>query len=332
MKQLKRIGYTVGEPAGIGPDIILMLAQQPFAGEVVVFGCKDVLKSRAKQLGLELHLTDVDFDTPPTANGNGHLSIYHTQMPMSHCQGKPNEANRKSVLQTLDNAYQACFDKKLDAIVTGPVSKADLHVPEQPFTGHTEFFANCAKVSKFMMGFYHPDCLIGLATSHIPLSEVSANITPERLTQCIELLNGSLVNDFGIEKPKIGVLGLNPHAGENGQLGWEELELIIPTIKTLNDNGYHVEGPMPGDTAFIAQNLKRFDGMLGMYHDQTLGPLKALTFGNLVNYTLGLPIIRTSVDHGTAFNIAGTGKADAKALESAILLAFNLAEKKSNVI
>lgn len=328
----KRIAYTVGEPAGIGADIILDLAQAPFQGEVVAFGDMDHLRQRAELLGLNIKLVETDLSAEAKANGQGQLSVYHLPMPDPKVLGKPNAANRKAVLNSLVKAYDVCQAHICDALVTGPVSKAELHTEQEPFSGHTEFFAQKAGVHEYMMAFHTPRSLIGMVTSHIPLNDVAKHITPTRIEQCIRLLQHSLQHDFAKPNPRIAILGLNPHAGENGQLGNEEIKIIMPVIQALSKQGFDLAGPIAGDTAFIGDNLIAYDGFIGMYHDQTLGPLKALNFGQLVNVTLGLPIIRTSVDHGTAYNLAGSGKAHASGLKCAIELAFKLAYHKQHYV
>lgn len=330
MTNLKRIGYSVGDPAGIGADILLSLAQKPFHHQMVVFGCPESLSLRASELGLSIQLERIDYQQPAVANGQGLLHVHPCTVPNPDCAGKPSLENRQAIIQSLEALFDTCLNGDISAMVTGPVSKYHLHTPEQPFAGHTEFFANRAGVNEIMMAFYHPKCLVGLVTTHIPITQVSENITSERIKTCVEKLQTSLALNFGIHNPRIGVLGLNPHAGENGQIGGEDKEIILPTINKLNDSGFHLEGPLAGDTAFLPQNLDKYDGLLAMYHDQGLGPLKALGFGGLVNVTLGLPMIRTSVDHGTAFDIAGLGKADASGLEAAIALAIKLSNKSNS--
>lgn len=320
----KRIGYSVGDPAGIGADIILQLAQKPFDNEIVVFGCPEALGMRAAQLNLPIKLERVDFSQAPKANGDGLLHVFACPVPYPDCAGKPNIKNREAIIHSLQALFDSCQQQAIAAMVTGPVSKYHLHTTDEPFAGHTEFFANRAGVQDILMAFYHPKCLVGLATTHIPISEVSHAITTARVETCVQKLHQSLVQDFQVKRPLIGVLGLNPHAGESGQIGSEESTTIQPAIDTLKAQGIQVEGPLAGDTAFLPQNLDKYDGLLAMYHDQGLSPLKALGFGALVNVTLGLPMIRTSVDHGTAFDIAGKGLADASGLQSAIQLAGKL--------
>ncbi len=326
----KRIGYSVGDPAGIGADIILALAQKPFDAQIVVFGCPENLSHRAKHLGLDIELNLIDYTQPIKKNGCGVLDVHAISLPNAHSIGVPDIANRDAIIDSLKALYQACVDKKIDALVTGPVSKSHLHTEKNPFIGHTEFFAQCAGVQDVMMSFYHPKCLVGLLTTHIPLKDVSAQITASRLQVAMTLLHQSLIKDFGIKDPLIATLGLNPHAGENGQLGQEEEDIIKPTLEKLRKQGIRIDGPIAGDTAFLPHNLEKFDGLLAMYHDQGLAPLKALGFGDLVNYTLGLPVIRTSVDHGTAFDIAGKHMADPSGLQSAIRLAMTLCQERTN--
>ena len=338
MSKVKRIAYTPGEPAGIGADLIIALAQHSFDYELVVFGCPEHLALRAHTLGLDLTLNTIDFSTQPTPNGQGRLSVYPIPLEQSDVIGIPNVKNRVAVLSSLREAFKACHQNQCQALVTGPVQKAVLSTQEKSFPGHTEFFAHCAEDEStdtqsitpthedVMMAFYHPSAIVGLATTHIPLLQVPSTLTQALITSRVHLMHQALVGWFKIKQPKMGILGLNPHAGESGHIGTEEIEIIEPAIAKLKAQGLDVTGPLPGDTAFVAQTLNQFDGLLAMYHDQGLGPLKAMGFGQLVNITLGLPIIRTSVDHGTALNLAGTGQANPEGLKSALTLAYQLCQ------
>lgn len=337
VSKVNRIAYTPGEPGGIGADLILTLAQQPFDFELVVFGCPEHLAHRAMVLGLNLNLSEVNFNQPPQKNGQGQLRIYPIPLKQWDIQGTTSDDNREGILESLRQAFKACYRNQCQALVTGPVHKSVLSTADKPFPGHTEFLAHCAALEisqrgsplnpthqDVMMAFYQPGILVGLATTHIPLNQVSSTLTQTLIASRVHHMNQALVHWFGIQSPKIGILGLNPHAGESGQIGSEEIEVLEPAINNLKTQGLDVVGPMPGDSAFLPECLKEYDGLLAMYHDQGLGPLKSMGFGQLVNVTLGLPIIRTSVDHGTALTLAGTGKARPDGLKSALTLANQL--------
>lgn len=333
--KVNRIAYTPGEPGGIGADLILMLAQHPFDAEVVVFGCAEQLSHRAKLLNLNIKLHEVDFNKPAQKNGLGHLSLYPIPLEKSDVIGEVYAGNRASILESLKQAFSACYHHQCQALVTGPVQKSVLSTPQEPFHGHTEFLAHCAyshqsdlkaspTMPEVMMAFHHPSIMVGLVTTHIALQSISQTITKDLIKMRTHHLHRALQTWFKKTSPRIGVLGLNPHAGESGQMGHEEIETIEPAIADLQAQGMNIFGPIPGDSAFIPGNLKQYDGLLAMYHDQGLGPLKAMGFGKVVNITLGLPILRTSVDHGTAFPLAGTGKANPEGLLCALKLATDL--------
>ncbi|HET9843082.1 MAG TPA: 4-hydroxythreonine-4-phosphate dehydrogenase PdxA [Gammaproteobacteria bacterium] len=324
MIPLKRIAVTVGEPGGVGPDLILNLAQRPFPGEVVVFGCPKNLHYRAKVLNLPIKFVEADFLQPPQQNGNGLIRLYPIPLPKPQVLGYADNVNRLQVLESLKTAFSFCMEGLTQAIVTGPVQKSALNTLTEPFYGHTEFFADLAQTKNILMAFYHPKCIVGLLTTHIPLKLVPERITQERLTQAIHLLNTYLNRWFSRPSPRIIVLGLNPHAGEQGLFGTEEIEIIAPVIYDLQQQGINVHGPVSADTAFTPNTLDQADAILALYHDQGLTPLKSFGFGNIVNITMGLPILRASVDHGTAFALAGTKHVDTASFSSALQLAFAL--------
>lgn len=315
---IRRIALTPGEPAGIGPDVCLQVVQQPLPAEVVVVGSPDLLAQRAKLLSLKFDWYEFDPNKSPTINGEGRIAMVPVALTDTCSPGELNVTNSKYVLETLRKAFHLCQDKQCDALTTGPVSKAIINQSGVRFSGHTEFFGQLAGVSDILMMFVTPQLIIGLVTAHCPLIEVSAKLTPERLSAAISLLHKGLVHLFNKPHPKISICGLNPHAGEMGYLGTEEQKIMIPVIQELQFNGLDLVGPVPADTVFAPHHRAEYDAILAMYHDQGLTPLKALYFKEVVNITLGLPFIRTSVDHGIALTLAGKGSADPTALRLAI--------------
>ena len=317
----RRIALTVGEPAGIGPDVCLMAAQSPFAAEVVVIGSPSLLEARSKQLELPIQLIEWDPTLEPIPNGKGQLSIIPIELKASCESGLLNVRNCDYVLNTLNTAHELCMTKICDALVTGPVHKALMKECGTPFLGHTEYLASLAGVQDVLMTFYTPEVIVAMATTHLPLTEVSHHITKHRLTRVIEILHQGLIDLFQIPSPTIYVCGLNPHAGEEGRIGHEEQTTVIPVLNHLREKGYSLNGPVSGDTAFSPSHRHEADAIVAMYHDQGLAPIKALYFENIVNVTLGLPYLRTSVDHGTALSLAGSGKVSIKSLQNAMDLA-----------
>lgn len=326
-KPRPRIALTPGEPAGIGLDICLMLAQHAQACELIVIADPDLLDQRARQLDLPVSLHICDRQQTPQSHLPGHLWVDPIPCPEPvHC-GKLNPANAGYVLQTLERASKLCLDSHCDAITTGPVQKSVINEAGIHFSGHTEFFAeHCGGYPVMMLA--SSQLRVALATTHLPLSQVSQAITSDRLKRIIEILHHDLQNRFGLPAPRIAVCGLNPHAGEGGHLGREEIEIIEPTLKSLRETGIHLTGPLPADTVFTPPVLKEHDVVLAMYHDQGLPTLKYVGFGDAVNITLGLPIIRTSVDHGTALSLAGTGHAKIGSLQAAIEAATQMVQSR----
>jgi 4-hydroxythreonine-4-phosphate dehydrogenase len=317
------IVITPGEPAGIGPDITIQIAQQSWPCQLTVVADPDLLLQRAKQLGLPLRLnTSGQCET----HQPGTLNIIPVSLNVPADPGVLNPANASYVLQTLVIAAELCNKKMANAIVTGPVHKGVINQANIPFTGHTEFFAHACKVEHTVMLFVVDELKVALATTHIPLAKVPHAITRERLLLVISILNSELKQKFHIQAPRILVCGLNPHAGEGGYLGREEIEVIAPTLRELQEQHYIINGPLPADTIFTPQNLKQADVVLAMYHDQALPVVKYAGFGHAVNVTLGLPFIRTSVDHGTAIGIAGSGGADAGSMCAALELAIKMCQ------
>ncbi|MGB2079125.1 MAG: 4-hydroxythreonine-4-phosphate dehydrogenase PdxA [Vibrio sp.] len=323
----KRIIITAGEPAGIGPDLVLSLAKQDWQQQLIVCADKAMLTQRAKQLGLEVTLRDYDSQNPAHASQQGEIYVAH--IPTAHTvqPGQLDAANSEYVLQTLTYAAQGCLKGEFDALVTGPVHKGIINQAGVPFSGHTEFFAEISNTPQVVMMLATEGLRVTLVTTHLPLKDVSAAITPHLVEDVIRIVHHDLVAKFDIENPSIYVCGLNPHAGEDGHLGREEIEVITPTMqKLIKQEGFDLVGPLPADTIFNPNYLEKADTVLAMYHDQGLPVLKYKGFGNAVNITLGLPFIRTSVDHGTALDLAGKGIADTGSFYTAITHAQNLAQ------
>lgn len=323
-KTQRPIALTAGEPAGIGPDLCVMLAQQPRDAVIVVLADPELLRQRARQLGLPLHITEYSGPTD-VALAAGQLTVLPIPLRTPAEAGLLNPDNATYVLELLKQATAACQHGGFSAMVTAPVHKGIINEAGIAFTGHTEFLAELTHTQRVVMMLATEGLRVALATTHLPLSEVSRAITPELLDEVITILHRELVQRFGIEQPRILVCGLNPHAGEGGHLGSEEIEIIEPVLEQLRETGIQLVGPLPADTIFTPRYLKKADAVLAMYHDQGLPVLKHLGFGRAVNITLGLPIIRTSVDHGTALELAGTGRAETGSLEYAIQVATEMA-------
>lgn len=323
-RQLPRIAITAGEPAGIGLDLCVQLAQQAIAARITVIADQNTLLARAQQLNLAL---TVHSDST-RHTGNGTLCVLHHPTAAPVVAGKLDARNGPHLLKMLTAATQGCLDGTFDAIVTAPVHKGIINDAGITFTGHTEFLAELTHTPQVVMMLVGGGMRVALATTHLPLKDVPAAITKDSLETTIRILHADLSTKFGIKTPKIYVAGLNPHAGEGGHLGMEEIETIHPVLEKLRAEGMHLLGTLPADTMFSQKNLKDADAFLCMYHDQGLPVLKHASFGNGVNITLGLPIIRTSVDHGTALELAGTGKAEIGSLLAAIELAIDLAKRK----
>jgi 4-hydroxythreonine-4-phosphate dehydrogenase len=317
-----RIAITAGEPAGIGPDLVLELAADDFSAELVVIADPRLLEARAERLGLPLELTPYDETAAPRC---GTASIVPVEMAVPCQPGILDKRNADYVLRTLRRACQGCLAGEFDAMVTAPVQKSIISEAGHPFSGHTEFLAEETGAEEVVMLLTCEHLRVALATTHLALADVPAAITKDRLVSVLRVLHRDLRDRFGIAAPRIAVLGLNPHAGESGHLGREEIEVISPTLDSLRAEGLQLTGPLPADTAFTPRVLGQADAVLAMYHDQGLPVLKYASFGQAVNVTLGLPIIRTSVDHGTALDLAGRGGADAGSLRSAVQLAIELA-------
>ena len=317
---LPLIAVTAGEPAGIGPDICAMIAGRKFPARVVVIADETLLHTRARKLGISADTPR--FEDRRTAPA---FSVFHVPLNTPAAAGRLDPVNSAYVLRTLEIAADGCRNGVFDAMATAPVHKGVINDAGIPFTGHTEFLQERLKTPHVVMMLAGGGMRVALATTHLPLHDVAEAITRESLERTLRVLRRDLVQRFAIAQPRIIVAGLNPHAGESGHLGREEIEVITPVLEQLRREGFDLSGPLPADTLFQAERLKQCDCVLAMYHDQGLPVLKYASFGGGINITLGLPIIRTSVDHGTALELAGTGKAKAESLLAAIELAADLA-------
>lgn len=318
-----RLILTSGEPAGIGPDLCLAIAGRDWPCDLVVAADMELLRQRAGQLQLGIQLSAYSAGAARTAHKGGALRVLHVPTAAPVRAGALDTANARYVLQLLDVATDGCASGEFDAMVTAPVQKSVINDAGVPFSGHTEYLAERTSAYPVMM-LANNDLRVALATTHLPLQQVSAAITDELLTKVIRILDHDLRTRFDIAAPRILVCGLNPHAGESGHLGREEIEVISPTLERLRGEGLSLTGPAPADTAFTAHMLKQADAVLAMFHDQGLPVIKYAGFADAVNITLGLPIVRTSVDHGTALSLAGTGQADASSLGAAIQMALRM--------
>ncbi|MEN9757576.1 MAG: hypothetical protein RL755_1763 [Pseudomonadota bacterium] len=321
---MRRIALTSGEPAGVGVDLCIQLAQYPtLECEIVVLADVELLEQRAKQLHLPLSIRLYDQNMPAVSSAAGELCVLPISLAHSAQAGILNKANSGYVLALLDRATQGCISGEFTAMVTAPVHKGIINEAGMPFTGHTEYIANITQGNPVMM-LATEGLRVALVTTHLPLSEVSEAITPDTLESVIRVLHHDLITCFGIADPIILVCGLNPHAGENGYLGREEIDVIDPVLEKLRAEGMNLQGALPADSLFTPKYLNDADAVLAMYHDQGLPVLKYKGFGNAVNITLGLPIIRTSVDHGTALDIAGSGRSDIGSLQYAVKTALTM--------
>ncbi|HVN35124.1 MAG TPA: 4-hydroxythreonine-4-phosphate dehydrogenase PdxA [Casimicrobiaceae bacterium] len=333
------IAITAGEPAGIGPELVALLAarhrEHPYAARLVVLGDRDVLRTRAGRLGLSPEYVDYDstrIDAPQRA-----LEIWHHPVAVPVTPGVLDPANASSVLATLARGCDACATGAFAALVTAPVQKSVLMDAGFAFSGHTEFFAERTHTPRVVMMLVAGEAAaalrVALVTTHVPLAAVPAAITREAVRATVAIVASELRAKFAIPAPKIAVCGLNPHAGEGGHLGREEIDAIAPAVAELAVEGFEVTGPLPADTVFVPDIARAFDAIVAMYHDQGLPVLKAASFGHAVNVTLGLPFVRTSVDHGTALDLAGDAAlartVDPGSLFAAVDLAIALARAKA---
>lgn len=318
---MKPLLISSGEPAGIGPDLCLTLAGCDLP--VVILGDRLVLESRAKELNQDINFLEYDSETALTTRA-GCLTILSVPCSGSVISGQLNPENAAYVIELLTRAATLCQNGDFSGLVTAPVHKANINAAGIPFTGHTEFFADFFHIEHVVMMLACQQMKVALVTTHLPLSKVPDSITQPLIIHVISQLHQSLVNDFGIKKPRIKVAGLNPHAGESGYLGREEIEVIGPALNELKNRDIVVQGPLPADTMFTNNDKSDCDAYVAMYHDQGLPVLKFAGFGESVNVTLGLPIIRTSVDHGTALELAGKNRADPGSLLAAVKMAMDM--------
>lgn len=327
---IPRIVITSGEPAGVGPDACVSLAQRDWEADLVVAGDTDLLAATAEALGLPLTLERYDATRLPKPHRNGILQVMHIPTRCRVVPGHPDVRNAAYVIEMLDRACDGCTNGEFAAMVTAPVQKSTLMDAGYRFSGHTEYLAERTRAALPVMLLINDQLRVALVTTHLALADVPRAITRDRLRSILRIVNMDLERHFALQPPRIAVLGLNPHAGEGGHLGREELDIIEPVIAELQAEGLNLQGPVPADTAFTPRFLKTVDVIVAMYHDQGLPVIKHVGFGNAVNMTLGLPILRTSVDHGTALKLARSGKADTGSLSAAVALAIDLASARSD--
>ena len=334
---LPTLTVTTGEPAGIGPEICAMLAMrepaahehatQDSAARLIFLGDPGVLAERIRDLDLPIAVQALDDPAAARPHRPGVMQVLPVAAAKPVRAGRPDPGNARYVLDQLDRGVKLCTGIERCALVTAPVQKSIINEAGIPFTGHTEWLAARTGARCPVMMLAAANLRVALVTTHLPLSGVAGAITAQRLEATVTVLHGDLRTRFGIDSPRIMVLGLNPHAGEDGVLGREELEIVQPALRSLSRRGLAVSGPVPADTAFTLQRLRSCDAVLAMYHDQGLPAIKALAFGETVNVTLGLPIVRTSVDHGTALDLAGSGRANPESLKHAADLALKLVRR-----
>lgn len=335
-----RLAITSGEPAGIGPDLCLRLAERAWADELVVLCDQQLIATRAAEIGIQVRFRAYDPTRPITPSQLGEITVCDIKSHVPVVTGLLNPANSEYVIALLDRAIAGCRSNEFAAMVTAPLHKGVINEAGRSFTGHTEYLAEQTETPLVVMMLAgdtpHGPLRVALATTHLPLSAVPAAVTTETLSAVIRILDHDLRTKFGLSAPRILVAGLNPHAGEGGHMGHEEIDTIIPTLEKLREEGMHLMGPLPADTLFTPRVLPQGDAVLAMYHDQGLAPLKYATFGQGINITLGLPIIRTSVDHGTALDLAGhrldgaAPIADPGSLYAAVTLAAQLSRKQAS--
>lgn len=327
---LPRLAITAGEPAGIGPELLIRLACTSVAADLVAICDRDLLQRAAERCGAQINLIEDDL-VPQNRRVPGTLRVHHIALAIEEVPGHPTPDNAAYVLATLAEAASGCDGSRYDAVVTAPLQKSSINDSGVRFSGHTEFFAEHAGTDVVMM-LASPELRVALVTTHLPLTEVPAAITATSLSRTLQIVERELKTKFGIAQPRIAVLGLNPHAGEGGHLGHEEIDTIIPCLDRLRKTGMHLLGPLPADTAFVPSQRKHYDAVVAMYHDQALPVLKSEAFDRTVNLTLGLPFIRTSVDHGTALDLAGTGGADPSSLIAAVNMALELVARRGGYL
>jgi 4-hydroxythreonine-4-phosphate dehydrogenase len=320
-KYLPTLIMTAGEPAGIGPDLAVMVCQKEFDCRLAVCADPALLTERADRLGIAVSIVEWN----KQVHKPGRLAVIPVMLNAPAKAGQLNTANASYVLNTLQRAAHGCLQGEFDALVTGPLQKSVINDAGINFTGHTEFLAELSRTSRVVMMLATDTLRVALATTHLPLRDVSAQITKELLSEVLLILHYDLQTKFDLQQPRIVVCGLNPHAGEGGHLGTEEIDIIEPVVEALRMQGMNIIGPLPADTVFVPRQLEQADAVLAMYHDQGLPVLKHTGFGNAVNITLGLPFIRTSVDHGTALLLAGSGNIETGSLFQALNMAISMA-------
>ncbi|HWX80511.1 MAG TPA: 4-hydroxythreonine-4-phosphate dehydrogenase PdxA [Steroidobacteraceae bacterium] len=328
---IPRIVITSGEPAGIGPDACVSLAQTDWEADLVVAADIEMLAAAAASLELPITLLPYVPSQPAKSHRAGTLKVMHIPARRQVVPGKPDTHNAAYVIEMLDRACDGCTNGEFAAMVTAPVQKSTLIEAGYAFSGHTEYLAARTRAALPVMLLLNDQLKVALVTTHLALADVPRAITRERLRATLSIVHMDLEKYFSLAQPRIAVLGLNPHAGEAGHLGREELDIIRPVIQEFKDQGYRIQGPVPADTAFTPRFLKTADVIVAMYHDQGLPVIKHIGFGNAVNMTLGLPILRLSVDHGTALELARSGTADTGSLRAALALAIDLASARIDV-
>jgi 4-hydroxythreonine-4-phosphate dehydrogenase len=326
--EIPRIALTCGEPAGVGAELCLAVARAPFDCELVCLGDAQLLEERARRIGAHVTLRRYD-PLERTPHTPGTLSVAHHPLAVPSEAGLLDARNVPYVLQLLDRAVDGALTREFAAIVTAPVQKSLINEAGTAFCGHTEYLAQRTHAPRPVMMLTTGRLRVALATTHLPLRQVSDALTVELLGEVLEVLHRELVQRWGLAAPRIAVCGVNPHAGESGHLGDEEIRIIAPAIARAQERGMAVRGPLPADTVFVPRILENYDAVLAMYHDQGLPIVKHLGFESAVNVTLGLPIVRTSVDHGTALDLAGTGRADAGSFIAAVHTALQLARRQA---
>jgi 4-hydroxythreonine-4-phosphate dehydrogenase len=322
-ERLPRIALTSGEPAGIGPELCLAAARRKWNAEIVCFADAGLLRERAASLGIDAQFEPYEAQRAPRAG----LCVAHVPLAVTCRAGELEVRNSRYVLALIDRATDGTLAGEFDALVTAPVQKSIINDAGIAFTGHTEYLAARTGAARPVMLLVAAALRVALATTHLPLRQVPDAITPTLLAEVLDVLDRDLKRLWGLHVPRIAVCGLNPHAGESGHLGHEEQRVIAPAVAAARARGIDASGPLPADTVFVPRALANYDAVLAMYHDQGLPVLKHAGFGHAVNVTLGLPIVRTSVDHGTALDLAGTGRADAGSLEAAVELALDVAPR-----
>lgn len=329
-QSIPRIAISPGEPAGIGPDLVIALAQDPWPAELVVIADPELLKVRAEQLGTSIDIQPFSAKLAPAANPAGRIKLVPEDLATDVVPGQLNSDNANYVLACLRRAVAGCMEHEFAAMLTGPVQKSVINQAGIPFTGHTEYLAEQTATQQPVMLLVSGELRVALLTTHLALRDVPERVTANRIQSTLRTLHDGLRRHFGISSPHIIVLGLNPHAGESGHLGNEEQDIIEPALAELRAEGMQLSGPMPADTAFTPDHLPAADAVLAMYHDQGLPVLKHHGFGKSVNVTLGLPIIRTSVDHGTALDLAATGRANPGSMRAALQLAIEMQTRQES--